>query len=421
MTEREVRAGGEARLAGRTFSGVAMPYGTISPDFRERFEPGAFGEVGVVDVNLQHDPGIVLARAASLSDGPEALRVAATLAEGSGALALVRRGALGGFSVEFHAKAERREAGVRVVERAELTGLALVDRPAYPAAAAEVRARSGRTVRQRIPSGKTIGCRCSGVQCKFARITGEAMREAFSEAWNEAAEILAVRGGYGAPLASKSRWSVRARMVGDDAQVEIDLPTGPDGEAVLRGIEDTGAVLIRPYLRRGREREHDRIAPGGGRGRGRGDGLHADQGPIARGGRDGCARRVAGPGGDPDPGRSHAGGPRGAPEASTVAVTISALALAEALAVNPALADRLLPVASALVHRYAPEAPEPIANEAVIRCSGWLAEHPAAAVRSERMGDIETGFAPTMQSALRHSGAMALLSAWKVRRAGAIR
>ena len=142
--EVERRAGGEVRVAGRTLSGVAMPYGTISPDFNERFEPGAFGEVMFVDLNLQHDHGVVVARGAALTDSPQALRVSATLPEGSAALALVRRRALNGYSIEFKSRVERREAGVRVVERAVLTGLALVDRGAYPGAVAEVRARGGR-------------------------------------------------------------------------------------------------------------------------------------------------------------------------------------------------------------------------------------------------------------------------------------
>ena len=140
----ERRSGGEVRIAGRTLSGVAMPYGTIAPDFRERFEPGAFGEVRGMDLNLQHDPAVVVVVGASLEDSPQALSVSATLPDGSAALALVRRGALRGFSIEFRATAERREAGVRVIERADLTGLALVDKPAYPGAAAEVRAGSGR-------------------------------------------------------------------------------------------------------------------------------------------------------------------------------------------------------------------------------------------------------------------------------------
>ena len=81
---------------------------------------------------------------------------------------------------------------------------------------------------------------------------------------------------------------------------------------------------------------------------------------------------------------------------------------------------RLGSTAAALVQRYAPDAPQPIRNEAVIRTAGYLAEQPAAAVRSESIGDISTSFAPSMQSALRHSGSMALLSPWKIRRGGAI-
>ena len=103
-----------------------------------------------------------------------------------------------------------------------------------------------------------------------------------------------------------------------------------------------------------------------------------------------------------------------------MAVTLTAADLAAVLGVESAIATRLLPVASALVERYAPDAPEAIQNEAAIRCSGWLNEQPAAAVRSERIGDIQTDYSPSNMSALRHSGAMALLTGWKVRRGGMI-
>ncbi len=82
--------------------------------------------------------------------------------------------------------------------------------------------------------------------------------------------------------------------------------------------------------------------------------------------------------------------------------------------------DRLGSTAAALVERYAPGAPQPVKNEAVIRCIGWLVEQPGASIRSEQVGDVRTEYAPTSLSALRHSGAMALLTAWKVRRARAI-
>ncbi|MDD9980193.1 MAG: HK97 family phage prohead protease [Gammaproteobacteria bacterium] len=131
------------RVSGRTLSGRAIPYGEVSPDFAERFLPGAFGpELPTVPLNLQHDTTIELIPAGglALTDGPRALEVRAELPEGSAALALVRRGALTGFSVEFHAESERREAGIRVIERARLVGVALVDKPGYPGATAEVRA-----------------------------------------------------------------------------------------------------------------------------------------------------------------------------------------------------------------------------------------------------------------------------------------
>ena len=103
-----------------------------------------------------------------------------------------------------------------------------------------------------------------------------------------------------------------------------------------------------------------------------------------------------------------------------MAVTITAAQLAEAVGVDSTTATRLLAVATELVTRYAPDPPDSVANEAAIRTAGWLAEMPRAAITSESEGDIRTSYAPTMLSALRHSGAMALLSPWKIRRAGQI-
>ena len=129
----------EFRVAGRTLTGAALVYGDISPDFRERFMPGAFGELRALPVNLQHDPSLIVVQEAALTDTQRSLEVRADLPEGSAALQLVKRGALSGFSIEFNAIEEHREAGIRVIDRAELTGLALVDKGAYPQSTAEVR------------------------------------------------------------------------------------------------------------------------------------------------------------------------------------------------------------------------------------------------------------------------------------------
>lgn len=82
--------------------------------------------------------------------------------------------------------------------------------------------------------------------------------------------------------------------------------------------------------------------------------------------------------------------------------------------------DALGAAAAALVERYAAGAPQSIKNEAVIRCAGYLADMPAASLTMSTVGPMTLQLAPARQSALRHSGAMALLSPWKVRRAGAI-
>ena len=143
--EPERRAGGEFRVEGRILTGIALRYGDVAPEFRERFAPGSLAPVPAVPLNLQHDAGLVILEAGAyeLTDGPESLEVRAELPERSAAVQLVRRRALSGFSIEFHAREERSEGGLRVISAATLTGLALVDRGAYPGSKAELRAGRG--------------------------------------------------------------------------------------------------------------------------------------------------------------------------------------------------------------------------------------------------------------------------------------
>lgn len=109
------------------------------------------------------------------------------------------------------------------------------------------------------------------------------------------------------------------------------------------------------------------------------------------------------------------------PWPTTPAATAAAVAcLGAEIGATDERVGQLGATAAALVERHAPAAPQPIKNEAVIRCAGWLCQQPAGSVRSERVGDLSTGYSPAMLSALRHSGAAALLAPWRVRRAGSI-
>ena len=103
------------------------------------------------------------------------------------------------------------------------------------------------------------------------------------------------------------------------------------------------------------------------------------------------------------------------------AVGLAEDAVASALGLgDEAEARRLGSTAAALVSRFAPLAPQAILNEAVLRTAGYLHQQPAAPLRAEQVGELRAEYSPTHVSALRHSGSMAILSPWKVRRAGAI-
>ena len=140
----ELRADAE----GRVLRGTAVTYGDVAtlPFGRERIEAGAFAPLGDVILNASHDRTAPLARTAGagldLADSAERLAFAATLPETRAAddvLALVRTGVMRGASIEMRVTAERVESGVRVIERAALTGIGIVDTPAYPASEIEAR------------------------------------------------------------------------------------------------------------------------------------------------------------------------------------------------------------------------------------------------------------------------------------------
>ena len=139
----ELRADSE----GRRLSGVGVRYGDVArlPWGRERIVAGAFAPLGDVILNASHERAAPLARVGAgltLDDTAERLAFSAELPATRAAddvLELVRAGVMRGASVEMRVTAERFEAGVRVIERATLAAIGVVDTPAYPASEVEAR------------------------------------------------------------------------------------------------------------------------------------------------------------------------------------------------------------------------------------------------------------------------------------------
>ena len=198
----ELRAEG----AGRRISGTAIRYGETAqmPFGRERFLPGAFGDLSAADVvlNFQHQRDRPIARTGGggleLVDTAESLTIRAELpsdcTDASDCLSLVRAGVLRGLSIEFHARQESMEQQTRVIERALLVRIGVVDEPAYPGAVVEARAKGKAFLRARVPFGKTLSCEChrSSSGCNNIRVE----REAFDEAIEGDGEILVVGGDW---------------------------------------------------------------------------------------------------------------------------------------------------------------------------------------------------------------------------------
>ena len=82
--------------------------------------------------------------------------------------------------------------------------------------------------------------------------------------------------------------------------------------------------------------------------------------------------------------------------------------LADAMRSELADATRLRPVAEALVMKHAAAAPEALRDEAAIRVAAYLLDRPPSPPGA--------GYA----NVLTNSGAAALLSQWRVRRAGKV-
>ena len=101
-------------------------------------------------------------------------------------------------------------------------------------------------------------------------------------------------------------------------------------------------------------------------------------------------------------------------------VTLTTAVIATELGADAEQADRLLIAASEIATNFTAAAPDAVLNEAVLRIAGWLFQTPASSIKSEAAGPLRISYATHEKSALKHSGAMSLLSPYKVRRAATI-
>ena len=239
---------------GRTITGAAVVYGDVARVGygRERIAPGAFGDVDSLDVilNLQHQRGRPLARTGGgglvLEDSPTALTVRGLLPptrEADDALALVRSGVLRGLSVEFRAVRERIDAGVRVIERAELSGVGLVDRPAYPASIADVRElrADGAGLAGRFVYGTDAVTADRGATRK-QRVMPGAFRYAIEDQTREISLLAGL--SYDHPLASRAAGTLRLTDTADSLGFEVDALPDAGYAHDLRAQIDSGAAVL---------------------------------------------------------------------------------------------------------------------------------------------------------------------------------
>ena len=222
----------EFRLDGRTLIGTAIRYGDMSPGHRERFQAGAFAPLPAsLSLNLQHDEAREIANTGAglvVQDSATELSLRCELREGSAELNLVRRKALNGLSVEFHALQESRDNGIRVIERADLSGIGLVDMPSYPASRIELRRGSGVTMRSFIPSNRPAACDCAGdAACRWAEFADEALGEMWSEVTEKfQREAVATYSDYSTAVASTRRGTRPPREADKGRHGLRDRPAG---------------------------------------------------------------------------------------------------------------------------------------------------------------------------------------------------
>ena len=237
----------ELRLEGRTLRGVALRYGEQATDRPEMFEAGAFQPLGVVKLNLQHDPFREIAStdggSLRLEDTDRELRIEADLRRDSAELSLVRRRVLRGLSVEFRSRRERSDSGIRVLESASLPAIGLVDMGSYRSEIEVRAAMKSAWLRAEIAFGESMDCQCQGPDCTEVEFEAGAFTDLIDRR-----DVLAVGGGGFANVLGSTR---RGTLIVDqtDTGLQVGL-TNADTETAkqIQAAAAVADIYVRPLI-----------------------------------------------------------------------------------------------------------------------------------------------------------------------------
>ena len=237
----------ELRQEGRELVGVILQEGRAATGGRaEVFAPNSvqWPADGIDILPMHRGAPAVKAIPERQPDGRISIRAAATDALRQ-AYAEGRRH----LSVEFHAiRHTFTKGGVREIQKAMVVAAAMVKTPEYSMAVAELRQGTGQTLQAIIPAGVPVECECSTPKCRYAHFEPKALREVSRDSFEKRTkEVLIGYNNYQHPLGSVSKGTLRGKMVGDDLQIEVDIPDTQSGLELIQAFGFAGLV-VRPFI-----------------------------------------------------------------------------------------------------------------------------------------------------------------------------
>lgn len=245
----------------RILSGGLVTYGraALVPGVGlERFTASSLEPNWPVGINVLHGKESIWADTGEgtlrLRDGPEEFRIEADVTERSAAWWGLTRGVLKSLSMEFVPIEEHRDLhGVRVITKASLNGIGLVDASPHRNRVElrhleEVRAAAAsRRLTATIPSAVRLRCECSGPECHWATFEPDAIADMADRINDDTAAVIATWKDYSTPLAANTTGRLRAQAVDGELRVEVDLPANDAADQLADAAVTTG-IVARPYI-----------------------------------------------------------------------------------------------------------------------------------------------------------------------------